>query len=327
MVNPPGKTRPPIPRTSCCLHVPSRTNACCSHTLGLSLSRLFQPVHPSTHYPSIQPSEHPLSLKWPWREEQCIHRGWIWPLWGQVGRRSAESPLAGSTGCGHTTIPATISLFLFPSLSLSPLPRSSFVVSLPSFLSTDDLSFSFSLSPFPFRSEFTRSDNNRNSPSPFLPGVTRYRAPTRSLFPLVDFARRLAGGGRDKRVRHRTRDDRALYQAGASPTYYNGQALLSVSLSSAVRHTLPMRPCAQTIVSPGMGGPLCAIATPSASPAPFFLSLFLSFSFSLSLSVLWRNALAFFREMERSLVFLFNWGGDRGRRVVFKPRSRERVEE
>lgn len=155
MVNPPGKTRPPIPRTSCCLHVPSRTNACCSHTLGLSLSRLFQPVHPSTHYPSIQPSEHPLSLKWPWREEQCIHRGWIWPLWGQVGRRSAESPLAGSTGCGHTTIPATISLFLFPSLSLSPLPRSSFVVSLPSFLSTDDpslsLSFSFSVSLlFPF---------------------------------------------------------------------------------------------------------------------------------------------------------------------------------
>lgn len=42
----------------------------------------------------------------------------IWPLWGQVGRQSAESPLAGSAGCGHITIAATISpLPLIPSSS------------------------------------------------------------------------------------------------------------------------------------------------------------------------------------------------------------------
>lgn len=109
------------------------------------------------------------------REEQCIHRAWIWPLWGQVGRRSAESPLAGSTGCGHTTIP--ISLFLlspqassFPpslSLSFSLLP----CLAPSSFVPLHQRSASsLSLSPFPSYAltQFTRSDNNRNSPSPSL---------------------------------------------------------------------------------------------------------------------------------------------------------------
>lgn len=265
---------------------PSRTNARHHplHTPSVYLSRVCSsrcirpPIHPSSRASIPFRSSGRGGKNNASTELGSGHCGVRWV----VGRRRAR--WLAPRGVATQPYPQR-SLSFPPSLPLSlPLLRCLAPSSFAPFhrRSVSLSSLSLSLSPFPFRSEFTRSDNNRNSPSPSLPSVTRYRAPTSSrwsLFPLVDFARRLAGGGRDDAYG----TDRALYQAGASPTYYNGQALLSVSLSSAVRHTLPMRPCAQTIVSPGMGGPLCAIATPSASPAcarRFFFfspSLFLSF--------------------------------------------------
>lgn len=83
------------------------------------LPRLFQPLRPRIRASTpFGPA-----LKWPWRE-QCVQqrgmRQWVWPLWGQVGRQSAESPLACRVGCGHHTIVATVYEYTY-TISLFPL--------------------------------------------------------------------------------------------------------------------------------------------------------------------------------------------------------------
>ena len=180
------------------------------------LPRLLQPVHPHERASLLGPRARRSSGRGG-NNASAASASRIRLLWGQVvGRESAESPLAGFAGCGHITIAATIS-FLPLSLSLSrflPVPRSRTVVSV----ATTSLYLSLSLSPPIYISA--------RSLYPFLSRVRVAPitiAVALSLAPAVPLSargfREETTGGRDTRRAYGTE----LYQAGASPTYYNGQ--------------------------------------------------------------------------------------------------------
>ena len=126
MVNPPRSSRKNASSDSSHVLLPARSVAdkrvLFTHPRFISLASL--PAGASVHPLSIHPAERASPFAQVAVEGRTMHPPRLdLAIVGSGG--SSESPLAGSTGCGHTTIPATISLFLFPSLSL---PSPSFLL-------------------------------------------------------------------------------------------------------------------------------------------------------------------------------------------------------
>lgn len=181
-------------------------------------------------------------------------------MWGQVGRLSAKSSLAGSTGCGHITI-ATTALSFSLSLSVHPLSFSFPLLPARLFrpLSTSSFSSHFiaarfarslamqlivSLSRTIKPTSITVPDNNSEFSLSLLLSLSLSFSLEVSFSALEIAA---AVGIRDGACTSRELPSRRIVDLLQWP------ALLNVSLSSAF--PLPMRRCAQAHCLPSNGRP------------------------------------------------------------------------
>ena len=276
--------RPPILRSRCCgtIVCPARSSrtrervrtASAQRCFALAhhplvslfihprLPRLFQPVHPATHQSPIHPSAHAAQVPMegtmhPASTLRASESGYCRIRWV---RQSAVSPLAGSAGCGHITITATISFPFFSFLYFPPC--SSFAIRcLVCYHASSSRSLFIYIShqlvyPSLLRVHATRCSDNNGYYS-LCRTVTRYRARAApSLFPLADFASRQQEVG----IRGARTAPSSTKQAHRRPITMASLPKRFIVIGR-VRHSAHASMRTNHCFA-GMGGPLCT-ATPS----------------------------------------------------------------